>query len=61
MLLIVLAGLNAFWFKLKIHPLTLNNPGQADANNTAKLVAALSLLLWFGVIVMGRMIPYLEE
>ena len=61
MLLIVLAGLNALWFKFKIHPLTLDNPAEADASKTAKLVAALSLLLWFGVIVMGRMIPYLEE
>ncbi len=61
MLLVLLAGLNALWFKLQVHPLTMNNPEDADASKVAKLVAALSLLFWFGVIIMGRMIPYLEE
>jgi hypothetical protein len=61
MLLVLLAGLNAIWFKLQIYPLTMNNPERADASKLAKLVAVLSLLFWFGVIIMGRMIPYLEE
>lgn len=61
MFLVLLAGLNALWFKLSVYPLTIKTPDKAEIGTVAKIVAVLSLLFWFGVIVMGRMIPYLEE
>ena len=61
MLLVLLAGLNALWFKFSVYPLTIKTPDKADIGAVAKIVAVLSLLFWFAVIVMGRMIPYLEE
>lgn len=60
MLLVLLAGLNALWFKFSIYPLTLKTPDETDLGIVAKTVAVLSLVFWFGVIVMGRMIPYVE-
>jgi hypothetical protein len=60
MLLVLLAGLNALWFKISIYPLTMNTPEKADISKAAKTVAVLSLVFWFAVIVMGRMIPYVE-
>ena len=59
--LIVLAGLNALWFQFKVHPATLKSPQQSGPDMATRVVAVLSLLLWIAVIVMGRMIPYLEE
>ncbi len=61
MLLVLLAGLNALWFKLSVYPLTMKTPDKVDIGVVTKIVAVLSLLFWFAVIVMGRMIPYLEE
>ena len=58
--LILLAGLNALWFKLAIHEKSLSLSSTDDPGSTAKIVAALSLLIWFAVIVFGRMIPYLD-
>jgi hypothetical protein len=60
-LFILLAGLNALWFKFSVYPLTMKNPETNDSGNLAKVVAGLSLLFWFGVIVLGRMIPYVED
>jgi len=61
MLLVLLAGLNALWFKLAVHSRVVAKPDLVDAGTAAKIIAALSLILWIGVIVMGRFIPYLEE
>lgn len=61
MFLILLAGLNALWFQMTIHPRTTGAAGIDGAGKTAKIIAALSLLIWVGVIVLGRFIPYLEE
>ena len=58
MLFVVLAGVNAMWFYLS--PLGREadriGPGE-DAPPAAKLAAAMSLLLWLGVIFWGRMLP----
>ena len=59
--LIVLAGLNALWFQFKVHPATLKSSPGSDPDLATRVVAVLSLVLWLAVIVMGRMIPYLEE
>jgi hypothetical protein len=59
MLLILLAGLNLIVFYVagisrRIDAL----PADADAPAAAKVVAALSLVFWIGVIYFGRMIMY---
>ncbi len=58
MILVVIAGLNALWFWLR-----LSKPMQAwephgDTPGEAKLVAWVSLLSWTGVLLFGRLIPY---
>ena len=60
LLFIVLAGLNVVVFYVigiarKIDAL---RPGE-DAPASAKVIAALSLFLWFGVLYWGRMLPYI--
>lgn len=60
MLLIVLAGLNALWFQFVETPKLKSLSAGAGTGVSVKIVAALSLILWISVIVMGRMIPYLE-
>lgn len=60
MLLIILAGLNALWFQFVETPRIKALPPGSPTSLSVKFVAALSLLLWIGVIVMGRMIPYFE-
>lgn len=59
MLAVVLAGLNAIWFKRAIHPQLLASPDSSALPANARLIAGLSLVLWFSVIVFGRLIPYL--
>jgi len=61
MVLILVAGLNAVWFQYIEAPKIKSLPPGTPTTLTVKAIAALSLLLWIGVIVMGRMIPYLEE
>lgn len=59
MCFIILAGLNALYFALNAHR-TANQPGVGDAGTAIKTVAGLSFLFWIGVIICGRMIPYVE-
>ncbi len=59
MCFIILAGLNALYFALNAHR-TANQPGVGDAGAAIKTVAGLSFLFWIGVIICGRMIPYVE-
>ncbi|NKB38372.1 MAG: hypothetical protein GKR93_14615 [Gammaproteobacteria bacterium] len=57
LVLILLAGINALYFMVTAH----RHPDLASKGDSKlKTVAALSLLLWFSVIVCGRMIPYVE-
>ena len=59
MLLVVIAGLNAIYFKLKIDPDMASWGPDDDSTPQAKTVAYLSLLSWFGVLLFGRLIPYI--
>jgi hypothetical protein len=59
MVLVVIAGLNAIWFKLKIDPDMANWSADQDSTSQAKAVAYISLLSWFGVLLFGRLIPYI--
>ena len=57
LVLILLAGINALYFMITAH----RHPQLAsNGDYRLKAVATLSLLLWFSVIVCGRMIPYVE-
>ncbi|MDT8397373.1 MAG: hypothetical protein RQ899_02020 [Pseudomonadales bacterium] len=58
--LIILAGINALWFWFGEHAKLSRLADGEDAEFQAKVIAGLSLLIWIGVIIGGRMIPYLE-
>jgi len=58
MLLILLAGLNALWFRLGVFlDLDAWGPG-IEASRLAKVISALSLLIWIAVITAGRYIAF---
>lgn len=59
MLLILLAGLNFLYFKLRIEPAASKIGAGEDTAAIAKISGAVSLLVWFGVLAFGRLIPYL--
>lgn len=58
--LIVIAGLNALWFWFGEHNKLVRLADGEDADFPAKVIAGLSLLIWVVVIILGRMIPYIE-
>lgn len=66
MLAIVLAGLNLIWFKYALYPKMegADQPNGARDQifpiGAARASALISLVLWTSVIVLGRMIPYVE-
>jgi len=59
MVLVVLAGLNALYYQRKIAPEIDGWTERTKIPMNAKLVGATSLVLWFGVLSYGRLIPYL--
>jgi hypothetical protein len=59
MTLVLLAGLNFLLFLFKVEP-ALAKLGPHDATPmSAKAVATASLVFWFGVLLYGRLLPYL--
>jgi hypothetical protein len=59
MLLVLLAGLNALLFEVKVHrPLAAGNLA-VETGTLVKVSSALSLAFWAGVLIFGRLIPYL--
>ncbi|HUF71386.1 MAG TPA: DUF6644 family protein [Gammaproteobacteria bacterium] len=59
MVLVVLAGLNFLLFLFKVEP-RLARLGPHDATPmSAKAVGTASLVFWFGVLLYGRLLPYL--
>jgi len=60
MLAVLLAGLNAIWFKLSLNVESLPVESTGNPGMRIRVIAGLSLLLWISVIVFGRMIPYLK-
>ncbi|HEX4051122.1 MAG TPA: hypothetical protein VHY19_09610 [Steroidobacteraceae bacterium] len=58
MLLIVLAGLNALWFRLGVF-LDLERWGPGiEASRLAKVISAISIVTWLAVITAGRYIAF---
>lgn len=60
MFLIVLAGLNLLLYGFKVRPASGGWGAGAAASGVGKAVGLASLLIWLGVIAMGRMIPFWE-
>ena len=52
------AGLNMITFYLAVFRRVRTLGGGEDAGSPAKIIAALSLFLWIGVIVFGRMLTF---
>ncbi len=59
MVLIVLAGLNALYYQLRLAPQLDSWAGRSEVPMNAKIVGATSLVLWFGVLAYGRLMPYI--
>lgn len=58
MLLILLAGLNALWFRLGVF-LDLERWGPGiEASRLAKVISAVSIVIWLAVITAGRYIAF---
>ena len=54
----VIAGLNVLFFELKIKPVMGGWDRNGDTPAVAKTVAWVSLVAWTGVLLIGRLIPY---
>jgi Family of unknown function (DUF6644) len=59
MALVLLAGLNFLIYYWKVEPVLVRNGPDAPVVPLAKIVGAVSLLSWFGVLCFGRLLPYL--
>jgi len=59
MLFVLLAGINVVLFNLTMFRKTVALGAGDDAPRGAKVIAAVSLFLWFGVMYLGRMLPYI--
>jgi hypothetical protein len=59
MLLVVLGGVNALWFEFAERRKLEALPDDVEVDFQAKLMAAASLAIWIGVIIFGRLIPYI--
>ncbi len=59
MVLVLLAGLNVLVFALMINPRIRNWDPHGDTSGFAKTVAWVSLATWTGVLLLGRLIPYI--
>lgn len=60
MLFVFLVGLNVLYFKLRVHPEIEAKGEAAILGIDAKIVAGASLIFWIAVIILGRLIPYVE-
>ena len=59
MVLVLIAGLNVLIFALKINPVIASWDPHGDTSGFAKTVAWVSLATWTGVLLLGRLIPYI--
>jgi hypothetical protein len=58
MILLLLAGLNVWIFHSRVYPKVATADVEGAPPKGARVAGALSLLLWIGVVVSGRMIAY---
>ena len=57
MLFMLLAGLNALWYTFKVQPNIIGSIDFAPTGAT-RIAGSLSLIFWFLVLILGRLIPY---
>jgi hypothetical protein len=60
MLFIALAGLNALAFELFVYRPVAAGNATAEDGALAKILAALSLVFWMTVLILGRFLPFTE-
>ena len=58
MILVIVAGLNALWFYLRVEPYLKSWEAHGDTPRIAKVIAVASLGTWLGILLLGRLIPY---
>jgi hypothetical protein len=56
---LIVAGLNALAFEVTVGPAVTGLAAGADTPFSAKLVGAVSLISWLGVLYWGRMLPFI--
>ena len=56
---LVLAGLNAMFFERTLGARTMSLGAGDDTPRAAKIVGAVSLVSWLGVLYCGRMLPFI--
>ena len=59
MFFLLLAGLNAMFFETTVGARTIGLGAGDDTPRSAKIVGAVSLVSWLGVLYWGRMLPYI--
>lgn len=59
MVLVVVAGLNALYFIAKVNPRLGDADPHGNTSAELKVVAYVSLVAWLGVLLLGRLIPYI--
>ena len=59
MFCLLVAGLNAMFFETTVGARTINLGAGAETPRSAKIVGAVSLASWLGVLYWGRMLPYI--
>lgn len=60
LILIVLAGINAILFEVLIYRKVRAGDVAVGDSTLAKVIAAVSLVFWFTVLILGRFMPYVE-
>ena len=60
MVLILIAGLNVGYYVWRLRSQILRGLEVAEQTGGTRLVASLSLVLWTCIIILGRIIPYVE-
>jgi hypothetical protein len=58
MLLVLIAGVNAIAYELLVHRPLVAGRIEAENSLAARITCGLSLFLWSGVLIFGRLIPY---
>ena len=58
MLLLLLAGLNVWYFHSRVYPTAATWDADHVPPKAARLAGGLSLVLWIAVVFSGRMIAY---
>ena len=56
---LLIAGVNALFFEKALGPRTLSLGAGEDTPVGAKVIGAVSLFAWFGVLYWGRMLPFI--